>query len=105
MKMMIYCLALLFVITSSVEAVDTLKMQIGRYQIIPVEYNSFRLNGEKADKAVLKIDTSTGETWILTDVVGKIEDGRTISNRGWEKLEISLSYELKGNILIMEGTK
>ena len=102
MKIMIYCLALLFVLTSSVEAVDTLKMQIGRYQIIPVEYNSLTPKGEKADKAVLKIDTSTGETWILTDVCGKTEDGKTIVNRGWEKLE--KYFELKGNILIEAGT-
>lgn len=102
MKKIISCFVLLFVVTAVAEADEHRKMQtqsqIGRYQIIPVEYNSLNLNGENVKKAVLKIDTLTGDTWILNEAVFKTKDGKKIDTRGWEQLERYL--ETKDNIVI-----
>ena len=75
--------------------------QSGRYQVIPVEYSSSFLDGgyvkQTVRKAVFKIDTLTGETWVLNDYT-KTSDGKFIVYRGWEKLE---TYEeIKDNILV-----
>ncbi len=46
--------------------------EVGRYQIVPVEYKAHDLQGSYLRKAVLKIDTTTGKTWVLQEVEGKI---------------------------------
>lgn len=99
-------LAALLAVVSSAAAVEPKKVQAqtqqtGRYQIIPVEYNSLNLNGDNIKKSVLKIDTLTGETWVLNDNVFKTSDGKTVCSRGWEKLEMYV--ETKDNILIKQG--
>lgn len=105
-KVVITLFTVFLVVVSSATAAEPKKdqpqiQQSGRYQIIPVEYNSINLNGDNVKKAVLKIDTLTGETWILNDDVFKTSDGKIISNRGWEKLERYV--ETKDNILIKQG--
>jgi hypothetical protein len=72
--------------------------EIGRYQIIQVEYNKSFMSekGSSNDltKAVIKLDTSTGETWILNDSSasflrkeGGIQAG--FIKREWGKLEVN----------------
>jgi hypothetical protein len=38
---------------------------IGRYQIIPVEYVAIGQHGEYSQKAIIKLDTISGETWVF----------------------------------------
>lgn len=64
-----------------------------RYQVIPTEYTYLNLNGDNTRKAVLKIDTFTGKTWILKDDTYKTSEGKIIVNRGWEELEIYLQTD------------
>jgi len=72
--------------------------QIGRYQIIPVEYERSDEGNRSKVKAVLKIDTQTGRTWLLSESYSKQTEGGTVIIQGW--------FELKDNpdLLITDQT-
>lgn len=71
---------------------------IGRYQIIPVEYERSDDGNRSKVKAVLKIDTQSGKTWFLSESYGKSNEGVTNIIQGW--------FELKDNpdLLITDKT-
>src|SRR4030042_5314073 len=60
--------------------------QIGRYQIVPVEYDRSVDGQRSATKSVLKIDTHSGRTWILSESYTKQGEGGAAIIQGWFEL-------------------
>ena len=61
--------------------------QIGRYQIVPVEYDR-SVDGQRSlTKSVLKIDTHSGRTWILSESYTKQGEGGAAIIQGWFELK------------------
>ena len=61
--------------------------QIGRYQIVPVEYDRSVDGQRSSTKSVLKIDTHSGRTWILSESYTKQGEGGAAIIQGWFELK------------------
>lgn len=76
----------------------------GRYMIIPVEYNATGYNGEYKACAILKLDTITGETWVLEQVATKTDNGNAYYWRHWEELFERVEHRVDKEGKIIPGT-
>ena len=57
--------------------------EIGRYVVIPDARINF-VGASREQMVTIKIDTKTGETWMLMQVGGKKQDG--VFSMGWVKI-------------------
>lgn len=78
--------------------------QMGRFQVLPVEYEVEYASGKSIKKAFLKVDTLTGRSWIYSESYTKQDDGGFVVGIGWSELEdFKLSHMSKsGKITPLE---
>ena len=111
MKITIRALVLLLLLTSTCLAKPPKKQaaptpppktgssEIGRYQITHGAYASVGPGGARTENVLMKLDTVTGETWILDDSQVQTTDEKTnerkhIMSRGWTKTERRIEFQI-----------
>jgi len=61
--------------------------EMGRFQMLPVEYEVEYASGKSIKKALLKVDTLTGRSWIYSERYTEQKDGSLVVAIGWSELQ------------------
>jgi hypothetical protein len=91
---------ILIVFLTSTNIVDAAAQDVGRYQIISGEYVIIQHNIKTGDvdtaylpkKVILKLDTVTGETWLLDEENYIFGSNKSTWTRQWIKWERKVTY-------------